>query len=119
MEGMTRMGTAWRQAIDAGLLWTRMAETGLASSFTITARLWMIATKSPFEHAATRAEILKMVMEKQKAAIDASLAVQRQILFMTSPPDLTALQAMTETALGPYHRASRRNARRLGRSLKR
>lgn len=82
----------WRAMMMSTQLWMRSAEMMWNAGFTIAARSAMMARAASGGTPWPAVEMMRMVTEKQTAA----------------------LAAMT-AALGPYHRATRSNARRLAR----
>ena len=104
-----------RRGLGPASLWLNAMEMGTAAGFTIAARLWLVATEAPWLYASTRREMAAMVMEKQRAAFAAGLAVQRGLMRGDCPLDLDGANRLAAAALRPYHRRTTANARRLGR----
>ena len=126
------------EMVNPFLLWADIAlkttETMLASGQVITHRMDRIARAGANPSARDRKEFTLMGAEKAKAAGDAAFAVGMQAwqqwvtacMGMAVPTTARGRQAalsrssanaarLAQAALGPYHRASRANAKRLAR----
>jgi hypothetical protein len=62
-------------------------------------------------------EMMRMIVEKQTAAVQCALSAQQALLRACLTPLSFAANwvALSEAMLGPYHRGARANARRLRR----
>ena len=94
----------------AGFWWDAW-QTAVAAQTTIALRLWAYASPGEWESARGRAELTRMVSEKQQAALDAGYAMQRALLLGRGAELLPAFHA----GLRPYKRRTTSNAKRLGR----
>ena len=86
------MTDPWRLTTEAMAFWWRLAETWTYASVTIAARTALMSSAMLPGESLPWAEMVRMVEEKQRAAIIAA-----------------------NSMLTPYHRATRRNAHRLTR----
>lgn len=97
----------------------RAAETGLAAAETVLHRLPILWWQLAWPSASGRAEISRMVAEKQQAAIAGAFAAQRQLIeeavTMGFLDPFAAWRRVLTAALRPAARTTRANARRLRR----
>jgi len=97
-----------------GGFWWDAWQTGIAAQTTIALRLWAFALPGGADSAWGRAEAIRMVSEKQAAAIEAAFAVQRAMLRTAATP---AALPVLAAGLRPYRQKTRANAKRLARRL--
>ncbi len=96
-------------AVGAGFWWDAW-RTAVAAQTTIALRLWAFASPAEWQSARGRAELTRMVTEKQQAMLDAGFAMQRALLGQGAASLLPVLHA----GLRPYKRRTTSNARRIG-----
>ncbi len=96
-------------AAVAGFWWDAW-RTAVAAQTTIALRLWAFASPGEWQSARGRAEITRMVTEKQLAMLDSTCAMQRALVVQS-----TSLLPVLHSGLRPYKHRTTSNARRLGR----
>ncbi|WP_133063807.1 hypothetical protein [Arboricoccus pini] len=99
------MSKAMTWTTDGLRLWSDWVETCANTAITITSRVVLVNAAILGGRGLPLAEMSRMVLEKQKAAFEASSGV------LLAEPGLAAASAL----LAPYHQATRQNARRLTR----
>lgn len=87
-------------------------QTAIAAQATIALRLWSFATPETWQSTWGRAELWRMVSEKQLTLLKAGLAMQQAALTNRGRDD--ALHVLAR-GLAPYRRTTGANARRLAR----
>ena len=87
-------------------------QTAVAAQTTIALRLWSLSTPAERDSAWGRAEMVRMVSEKQAAGIASAFAMQQAMLRAAATP------AVLAAALRPYRQKTRANAKRLTRRVR-
>jgi len=98
----------------AGGFWWDAWQTGIAAQTTIALRIWAFTLPGAADSAWGRAELLRMVVEKQQAMLDSGFAMQRTLLRATTTE---AALPMLAAGLRPYRQKTQANAKRLARRV--